>query len=433
MRERLITLLCAMGALLLFFTIFVRGRAVTGDEEVSRPTTAERRGNGYFAAMHWLDTSQIRAVSWRERFDKLPGRPDLAPHGNILIVTLPATAAYKTEEFRPLDRWLRTGNTLLVLAALSDSPDWAFSIGALASGDLNLLTGLDFETAKARDRRLQSLEHPTQRAQRSAPARAAESGTLGDRIAAATRKLTEPTRETFVENRPHAYFTGVRQGVALSDYASQPWTVQVPYDGFVFELAHERDTGEGALWTRPLGSGRIVVSGFGSIFTNRAIGLADNARLLANIVSANLGPGGAVLFDDAHQGLGSGYDPAKFYHDRRLRLTMGILAGLWLCWVLGATRLRLQTVRVPVPREAELVRATGGFLARVLTPATAARRLIERFLQHAPWPTLERHPRIASADIQQLKTWYADARVAGRVPLVRVHNLISKINRQLDS
>src|SRR5262249_61892891 len=95
----------------------------------------------------------IRAVSLRDRFDKLPQRTSLAATGNILIVTLPAITVYKTEEFRPLDRWVRAGNTLLVLAALSDNPDWAFSFGSMTSGDLNLLTGLEFETARLRDTR----------------------------------------------------------------------------------------------------------------------------------------------------------------------------------------------------------------------------------------------------------------------------------------
>ncbi|HZO22003.1 MAG TPA: DUF4350 domain-containing protein [Steroidobacteraceae bacterium] len=429
MRERFTTLLCALGALLLFLTMFVHGRAVTGEPEVARPTTAERGGNGYFAVLQWLRDAHIRAVSLRNRFDELAARHDLPAAGNILIVTLPAIAPYKTEEFRPLDRWVRAGNTLLVLAALSDSPDWAFSIGNLTTGDLNLLTGLDFETVKARDRRSEAARS----GQPSRAPRQAERGTLSDRIVAATRKLTEPDRETFVANRPHAYFTGVREGLALSDYASQAWSVQVPYDGFVLELAHAQATGEGVLWTRSLGSGRIIVSALGSLFTNRSIGLEDNARLLANIVGANIGSDGAVLFDDAHQGLGAAYDPAKFYRDPRLRLTIGILAGLWLCWVLGATRLRLPTLRLPAPREEELVRATGGFLARVLTPAAAARRMIDRFLQRSPWEALERHPQIAAADIQQLKSWYADAYVSDRVPLVRVHDLICKINRQLHS
>jgi len=239
-------------------------------------------------------------------------------------------------------------------------------------------------------------------------------------------------RETLVPNRQHVYFNGVHQVIALTDYDSQPWTVKVPYEGFVLALAHERDSGEGVFWTRPLGSGRIVVSGLGSIFTNEALGLADNARLLSNLVSANLGPGGTVLFDDVHQGLGANYDPVKFYRDSRLHLTIAIVAALWLSWVLGATRLRFPTSRNPVPREAELVRATGGFLARVLTPAAAARRMFEHFLKHRSWPMLERQPRIAAADLSQLRSWYAglDTR---RVPLVRLHNLMLKINRQLNS
>jgi hypothetical protein len=233
--------------------------------------------------------------------------------------------------------------------------------------------------------------------------------------------------------------------VALSDYPWQAWTVKVPYDGFVLSLAHQRETGEGVLWTRPLGNGRIIVSGFGSPLTNRALGLADNGRLLANIVGATVGPKGAVLFDDVHQGLGATYDPAKFYEDRRLYVTIGILAALWLSWVLGSTRLRMPVTRAPVPREAELVRATGGFLARVLRPDAAARRIFEHFFRRVgeraprsrgagpPWEFLERHPRISREDIGQLKGWYADACALRRVPLTRLHNLIVRVDRQLYS
>ena len=169
-----------------------------------------------------------------------------------------------------------------------------------------------------------------------------------------------------------------------------------------------------------------------TLFTNRALGLADNARLLSNIIATNLGPGGAVLFDDVHQGLGANYDPARFYRDPRLHMTIAIVASLWLSWVLGATRLRIPTSRAPVPREAELVRATGGFLARVLTPAAAARRMYEHFLKRRPWELLERQPRIATADLTQLRSWYSQLGTS-RVPLIRLHNLMVKINRQLNS
>jgi hypothetical protein len=424
-KERLITLVCALGALALFFTMFLHQEEQgIGGKEIPRPTTEERGGNGYHAAMQWLDAEHIRAISLRDRFDKLPRKTSLAPTGNVLIVTLPATTVFKTEEFRPLDRWVRAGNTLLVLAALSDNPDWAFSFTSLTSGDLNLLTGLEFETTRSRDLRARKASEPAPRER--------DGRSLAAQLAAATRELTQPRRATLVPNRDHAYFRGVHEAVALSDYEAQPWTVKVPYEGFVLALGRQRETNEGAFWTRPLGDGRIVVSGLGSLFTNRALGLADNGRLLSNIVATNLGPRGAVLFDDVHQGLGANYDPAKFYRDPRLHMTAGIIAALWLAWVLGATKLRVPVTRAAVPREAELVRATGGFLARVLTPAAAARRLFEHFLRRWPWELLEHQPRIASADLQQLKSWYSQLGTE-RVPLVRLHNLLVRIHRQLNS
>jgi hypothetical protein len=421
-KERLITLICALGALALFFTMFMHPDSHgIGGIEVPRPTTEERGGNGYHAAMEWLDQEHIRTISLRDRYDKLPQKKALAATGNVLIVTLPATAVFKTEEFRPLDHWVRAGNTLLVLAALSDTPDWAFSFGGMTPGDLNLLTGLEFESAKNRDSRM-----------RKATESAATERGSKDSIVRLPLHLAPPRRETLVPNRDHAYFTGVHQVIALSDYEPQPWTVKVPYEGFVLALGHQRETGEGAFWTRPLGNGRIVVSGLGTLFTNRALGLEDNARLLSNIIAADLGPAGAVLFDDVHQGLGANYDPAKFYRDPRLHMTIVIVASLWLSWVLGATRLRIPTLRTPVPREAELVRATGGFLARVLTPAAAARRMFDHFLGRRSWEVLERQPRIAAADLAQLRSWYSQLGTA-RVPLIRLHNLMVKINRQLNS
>ena len=417
--------MCALGALALFFTMFMQkdGQGI-GGQEIPRPTTEERGGNGYHAALQWLDAEHIRAVTLRDRFDKLPQKKSLAPTGNVLIVTLPAVAVFKTEEFRPLDHWVRAGNTLLVLAALSDNPAWAFSFAGMTAGDLNLLTGLEFETTRIRDSRGRKATDPAPQDRDNAD--------LASQLAAATRALTQPRRATLVPNRDHAYFRGVHEAVALSDYETQPWTVKVPYEGFVLALGHQRETGEGAFWTRPLGNGRIVVSSLGTLFTNRALGLADNARLLANIVGADLGPRGAVLFDDVHQGLGANYDPDKFYRDPRLHVTMGIIAALWLAWVLGATKLRVPVARVPVPREAELVRATGGFLARVLTPAAAARRMFDRFLRRWPWELLEHQPRIPPADLQQLKSWYSRLGTS-RVPLTRLHNLIVRINRQLNS
>ena len=420
MRERLITLVCALGSLLLFAALFVRGEGLDS-RRVALPTTIERHGNGLLGAMSWLEAEGIRSVSLRERLDTLAKRRDLPRAGNLLIMTVPVATPFRVPEARAVDHWITAGNTLLVLAALSDTPDWGRG-GLSIHNDLQLLTGLDF----------------------AAVSRAEGSQSAAARMLEASRELAQPQRGTLVPNRPHPYLRGVRSVVAWSDYPPQAWTVRVPRDGFVLSLAHQSETGEGVLWVRPVGSGTIIVSGFGSLFSNRALGAADNARLLANIVGATVRSDGAVLFDDEHQGLAAAYDPARFYNDPRLYGSIGVLAAVWLIWVLGSTHLRLPATRRPAPREAELVRATGGFLARVLRPAAAARRMFEHFFRRLrarthrgtqgaglPWEWLEHHPRLARADVQQLKDWYAQAYSEQRVPLTALHNLIVRPERQL--
>jgi hypothetical protein len=68
----------------------------------------------------------------------------------------------------------------------------------------------------------------------------------------------------------------------------------------------------------------------------------------------------------------------------------------------------------------------------VLSPNAAAHRMFDRFLRRWPWDLLERQPRIPSADLQQLRAWYSQLDTA-RIPLARLHNLIVRINRQLNS
>jgi hypothetical protein len=441
-KERVITFVCALGALALFAVMFLKREGTFGGRyDVPSPITTERRGSGYHAAMTWLEGEGIQSISLRERYGSLAQRDDVPRRGNLLVVTLPARGPFTTAEFQPLDRWIRAGNTLLVLAALSDNPNWAAELGGYASSDITLLTGLEFESVRRRDARLASRARP------APPGAGGGSGaTEPDDTKAPespSRAFAEPQRTYIRANRPHAYFDGVGDVIALSDYPRHPWTVKVPYEGFVLALAHERDSREGALWTRPLGNGRIIVSGFGSLFPNRAIGLGDNARLLANIVGTNVAANGAVIFDDVHQGLGAAYDPSKFYQDRRLYITIATLAALWFVWVLGSTRLRLASVRNPAPREAELIRAAGGFLSRALPAHAGARRLMENFFRRMrlragigsdeadPWDLLERNSRVSPADIEQLRRWYADAQALRRVPLRALHNLILRLDRQM--
>ena len=125
------------------------------------------------------------------------------------------------------------------------------------------------------------------------------------------------------------------------------------------------------------------MSGFGSLFTNRALGLEDNAQLLANIVGANVGEHGAVLFDDLHQGLGATYDPDKFYKDRRLYVDARRACGR--CGSCGCWAPR--GLRVPVSQHLRAARSGADprrrrIPLRVRLPAHAgARRLLDNFFR----------------------------------------------------
>jgi hypothetical protein len=431
-RDRLLTLTCALGALFLFGTLFWHGGTLS-ERQVSLPTTAERGDNGLLGALRWLQQQGIPTLSLRERFGTLERRHDLAAVGNLLIVTMPASSNFRNDEVVALDRWIRAGNTLLVLAALTDRPSFA-QLPRTMYADLQLLTGLSVT--------LESEKTPGSAPKGAAtvPAKSAErrKDQARQALARLVEELPEPQRRALIPNHAHAYFEGVATAVAFSDYASSVSTLLVPRDGFALTLAHDADSRAGVLWLRPDGAGTILVSGFASLFTNRALAMADNARLLANLIAVTVGPRGTVIFDDEHQGLTAAYDPAKFYRDRRLYTTIVTLALVWLVWVLGGTQLQMPLAVGSAPRESELVRTTGLFFARVLQPAVAARRMFENFFGQlrrdapqaqtpavtAPWEWLENHPRLAPADVRQLKAWYAAAYADRRVPLLRLHNLI---------
>jgi len=432
MRERLTTLACALGALLLIGTLLLRGDTLAV-RRASPPTTLERSDNGLLGATTWLQSEGVRTLALRERFGALLQQARLPRSGNLYIVSLPVVTGFTSAEALAIDRWVRDGNTLLVLAALRDRPGWA-QYPFVMNNDLLLLTDLSFApTAEQHGER-----SPARRPAAAAPADRRE------RLTRLATELESPELGTLVPNRAHPFFSGVTRAEALSDYAPLGNSVTIPRDGFVLSLAHEKSSAEDAFWVRPLGEGTIIVSGFSSLFSNRALGRADNARLLANLVGASVAADGVVVFDDEHQGLSDSYDPRRFYRDRRLYGTLAVIAVVWLSWVLGATQLHTPLARTGAPREAELVRTTGLYLARVLRPAAAARRLLEQFLQRVAtatgagdaeparlWEWLENHPRLPRGNVQQLREWYVAAGANRDVPLIRLHNLVRHTERQL--
>lgn len=421
MSERLITLLCALGAFALFYAIFISPSASV-EERTSQPTTEERGSNGYVAAKRWLESSGVRVESLRQRYDALYLDKRVATKGNLLITSLPHRYGMRERELEQLWAWVAFGNTVLVLAALADTPDWTMPlIERDLPGDVQQLSGVHFEV----------------------PELEAEAEGEAASLAETFQRLIKPRRHRIVRNRAHPLFDGVGEIVAESEFPASEWRAVPPHGEFILSIAHDGDNGRDAFWVRRYGSGRFLISGYGSLFSNEQLGQKDNARLLANIVAQSLGPEGAVLFDDQHQGLSELYDSEAFFADPRLHLTLWLLLALWLIWVLGSVRLRGAPPPAPATRETAFVEATGGFLARVLHPVQAGRRLLELFFgelrrqiglsddSRLVWDWLERQPRVSRADLDSLRTLESRLQAGRRVDLGRLQNLLGKLQGQL--
>lgn len=456
MRERGIAFLLALAALAAFYGLWLRpAPSLDPDANIARPTTAERRGNGYAGLYEWLQRSGVEVRSLRERYSALPDL-EISPRGNLLILSLPAVEVFHSDELSALDRWVRRGNTLLINAALIDQPDWAARRSAGAVVEVESLTSIEFETRKSRESRLD--DKPLAQRVREADARDAkgkndedeeeDEGDEADPEFGVERGelLEVPGTIALTATGPHVLLEGVKSLELVTDYPAQDWSLRMPYDNFVLTLARTAG-GEGALFEQRVGEGRVLLSAGGSLFTNRALGGADNARLFANIVSARMTPDGVVLFDDLRQGLSASYDPARFYEDPRLFKTLFIVLGLWLVWVLGSTRLRAPAIVTHDPSEAELVQRAGGLIARTVSPANTALRLFDLFFAGvaraarragggAPepgdqWQWLERHGAILPQELDRLKTWYADAHSSRALPLIDLQNLLDTLEKRL--
>lgn len=451
MRERGVTLLLALAALAAFYGMWLRPTpTLDPDADTARPTTAERRGNGYAALFEWLSRSGIAARSFRDRYTALP-ELTIAPRGNLLILSLPGLEVFRNDEFGALDAWVRRGNTLMICAALVDQPGWAAGRSSSTVAEIESLTGVEFETLAARAQRLDRTPLSQRVAERDARDAGEEdeepSDRIGELLGRESKVFDEPEKIELRATGPHALLRGVRRLALETDYAAEEWSLRMPYDNFLITLARAPN-GEGVIFEQRLGEGRILLSSGGSLFTNRALGSDDNAQLFSNIVATVVAPGGTVLFDDLRQGLSANYDPARFYSDPRLLRTVFIVLALWLAWVLGSTRLRAPAEAANDPSEAELVRHAGNLIARTVAPHQTARSLFDDFFGQVAriargsglrdnagrgelWRWLERHTAILPQEMDQLKTWYADAYAERKPPLTSLQNLLDKLARRI--
>jgi hypothetical protein len=416
MKERLLVLALAAGALALFYILFFPKPQSKGEDEAVFPLSTESRPDGYLAVWRWLGAQRVPEASLRYRYDRLPA---LLPRstGNLLIMTMPQRVPARRQELAQLKEWVEAGNTLLILAAVDEKPLWSYAGDPLSQEKLQELTGL-----------------------------ALQAGGVGPAGALLTGDASG-LKEVHLDITPrgeHPLLSGVRHVSALSrgmQLAHQPpdgLDVVLP-----LTLAARADSGAAALWLEKRGTGQILVSTVVSPFSNRAVLLDDNARLLANIVAWCRGEGGTVVFDDAHQGAAAYYDASVFYADPRLHRTLLWIVALWLAFVLGGLPLRAGERRQGVPDERLYIEASARYLAAVVRPGEAAQRLIERFLEglqagaptggeRSQWERFDAHPRVLPDERRALHTLYERACSGGRVDLTHLQNLLAKLRGILE-
>jgi hypothetical protein len=427
-KDRLVTLALAVGALVAFYVLFMP-KPELPQERVTRPLSTEAGPNGYLGMQRWLAGAKIPVVSLRDRYGTLATITPTAKTGNLLITTAPHIYPLRDSEAQPLQDWITAGNTLLVLAGLSDTPEWSMGEGVDAQfmDHMQTMTGLTFKmipppAPKEGDKVQQQ--------------------TTQDVVLAVTR-LVEPMRYESAPNGEHPLLDGVHSIRAVSEFPTAQWQASSER-AVVLELASDHKSGVPAMWLTPYGDGQVIVSAYGSLFTNKVLGDLDNAHLLGNIVQWSLGEKGHVIFDDAHQGLVAFYDPDKFFGDERLHRALLWLLALWLVFVLGPRRLRGATAGWNPLDVTSFVRATGGFMARVLRPAAAAQQLFANFFNEirsrlgmttdgAPlWDWLAARSVIPAADLHRMQDLHRRVVERRRVDLAELHKLIARVRAQLN-
>lgn len=399
MKARLRALALALAALLLFYGLAFSDPSTRTED--SRPLSSEPGAGGYTALRDWLAGSDVRVLALRDDYRALDRLTRDHPTGNLLIITLPGKLSLLDRDLVPLHQWVRRGNSLLVLAALCDSPEWASPSQTRGLGaDVAMLSGME------------------------SPRRAVPP----------TRFLATPAVAVWQPIVAHPLLRGVGSIASLSDRSVPPCKVTPPPSRGTLPLLRAVPGGTDGAWLSPRGDGWVLLIAQATPLANRALGRADNARFAGNIVRELVAPSGSVIFDDGLQGVPVPYDLRRLLADPRLHASALALFALWLAWVIGTTRLRTTRPVAHPPGAAALVAAEARLLSRVVAPAEAARAALASFIERlpegarsAPEVWLASVPGVSPADAAQFGAFRRRLTDGGTVPLDPFHDLLTRL------
>jgi hypothetical protein len=437
MKQRAVTALLALAALGLFYALLFP-KPIRLLQPDSLPWSTDSGQDGQLAVWRWLQAEQVPVLSLRQRYDRLDSNAiGGAATGNLLITVMPHRLAARADEWQPLAQWVRRGNTLLVMAALDDTPRWTLAVQSAMVADLQRATHLTFLVGT--EPAAKSSVKPSVKPSVEPSVEPSQSQQTRDQFSA----LLGPTPIPVIPRGEHPLLAQVRHLQAISDLPASRWRAQAIDGAVPFTLAQRSDNFDPVLWLVREGEGQVFVCALATPFTNRQIVLSNNAQLLSNIIGWSRGPQGRVIFDDAHQGLVDFYDPQAFFHDPRLHRTLWWIVLLWLAFVLGPLSLRRAYSAWRPVDETALIDATGRFYSAAIAPRAAARRLFENFFNalrgrlglptsgEPLWDWLDAQAAISSRERSQLQAQYARVYAGERIELKALHNLLSELQGKL--
>ena len=373
----------------------------------SRPTTLDLQDFGVAALHRWLDAGQVPVRSWQLPWFDLADST-LASEGNLLLTTLPHDVHAAAGEVDALLEWVRQGNTLIINAALNDTPSWIMAYGSEMLDEIETLTGVPVTEVEQE-------EHAG-----NSPA---------VRLSGTTLYL-DPVLG-------HPLMTGVNELVFFTDTSTEFWSPTLSEETpLLMQAATERSTNVPGIWEIPRGKGHIIVMASSSLFSNKALQNDGNAQLIRNLVDLRLQGSGEWLFDDYRLGIGAFDDPSRFYSDERLWHSIGFLVAGWLIYLLTTGgRLTKPRPADSRPKLGDHIRAMGGLLARKLDKVTVGRQMLATWTkeQHAadndptdPWSRLDAQPTFDKDLLAALKRDASLLKAGKSVPLQELHNRLRK-------
>lgn len=428
MKDRFITLLGALAALYIVIALFLNPQMKDHDAS-SRPSTEDRGENGLKALYSWLDETGVPVTRLQRRYRDLGQEEQLSESGNLIIIPLPQVTPARDRDIDKLLEWVRQGNDVLLLVASSDS-----ILNKAQHGSTDYLLerfgfGLHY---RGRDDEGDDKKEKTGKDKKS--------------LKEVSEKLDKTADVSLVPIGRLPLTRGIKLVRGKTSRLSPSESTMISSSGYRASLAllRDRKSRVPAFWEARYHHSRVWVSRFGYLFSNAQLAEADNARLMANIISRSLGPKGAVIFDDMHQGITELYDEKAFFKDSRLHNTLWFIFAFWVLYVVGHTnRIAPVAPSRKQPRVVDFVEAVAHLFARRLSPVASARLLYSQFFDwirlryslptngRPVWQLLETTERLDKQDIAELKKNYAELEHNKKVNLVKLVNRMQKIRSAL--